>query len=154
MFHHHWSSFLITSVQSFSIFSLCWTQSLDRNVSEFGIIFSYKWIPCDQGITRLHHADGGDAIQIRRIAVNILNKQSQTADKGWHPAWVFDGRLITPHTKRNHHVTTCYIGPRNRRGLVNTVMNLRVPQEAENLLTTWATISFSRRTLLHVGKVS
>jgi hypothetical protein len=26
--------------------------------------------------------DGGDGLQIRRIAVNILNKQSRTADKG------------------------------------------------------------------------
>jgi hypothetical protein len=27
--------------------------------------------------------DGGDGLQIWRIAVNILNKQSRTADKGW-----------------------------------------------------------------------
>jgi hypothetical protein len=28
-------------------------------------------------------------------------------------------------------------------------MNLRVPQNAENFLTSWGTVSFSRRTLLH-----
>jgi hypothetical protein len=28
-------------------------------------------------------ADGGDALQVWRVAVNILNKQSQTADNGW-----------------------------------------------------------------------
>jgi hypothetical protein len=28
-------------------------------------------------------ADGGDALQIWRVAANILNKQSRTADKGW-----------------------------------------------------------------------
>jgi len=28
-------------------------------------------------------ADGEDVLQIWRVAVNILNKQSQTADKGW-----------------------------------------------------------------------
>jgi hypothetical protein len=28
-------------------------------------------------------ADGEDGLQIWRVAVNILNKQSQTADKGW-----------------------------------------------------------------------
>jgi hypothetical protein len=28
-------------------------------------------------------ADGGDALQVWRVAANILNKQSQTVDKGW-----------------------------------------------------------------------
>jgi hypothetical protein len=33
--------------------------------------------------------------------------------------------------------------------LVNTVMKSRFPADAVNILTSWATISFSRRTLLH-----
>jgi hypothetical protein len=28
-------------------------------------------------------ADGGDGLQIWRVAASILNKQSRTADKGW-----------------------------------------------------------------------
>jgi hypothetical protein len=28
-------------------------------------------------------ADGGDGLQIWRVAANLLNKQSRTADKGW-----------------------------------------------------------------------
>jgi hypothetical protein len=28
-------------------------------------------------------ADGGDSLQIWKVAVNILNKQLQTANKGW-----------------------------------------------------------------------
>jgi hypothetical protein len=28
-------------------------------------------------------ADGGDDLQIRRVAAHILNQQSRTADKGW-----------------------------------------------------------------------
>jgi hypothetical protein len=28
-------------------------------------------------------ADGGDGLQIWRVAANILNKQSRTAEKGW-----------------------------------------------------------------------
>jgi hypothetical protein len=32
-------------------------------------------------------ADGGDALQFWREAVNILNKQPRTADKGGPPAW-------------------------------------------------------------------
>jgi len=36
-----------------------------------------------------------------------------------------------------------------RRALVNTVMNLRVPQNAGNFLTISKPVTFSRRTLLH-----
>jgi len=32
--------------------------------------------------------------------------------------------------------------------LVNAVMNLRVPQNAENFLTSWKPVNFSRRTLI------
>jgi hypothetical protein len=35
------------------------------------------------------------------------------------------------------------------RALVSAVMNLRVPQNAGNFLTSWQSASFSRRTLLH-----
>jgi hypothetical protein len=28
-------------------------------------------------------ADGGNALQFWRVAANMLNKQSRTADKGW-----------------------------------------------------------------------
>jgi hypothetical protein len=28
-------------------------------------------------------ADGGDGLQMWRVAVNILNKQSRTGDNGW-----------------------------------------------------------------------
>jgi hypothetical protein len=30
-----------------------------------------------------HVAAGGDGLQVWKVAANILNKQSQTADKGW-----------------------------------------------------------------------
>ena len=35
------------------------------------------------------------------------------------------------------------------QALVDAVMNLRVPQNAGNFLTSWKPVSFSRRTLLH-----
>jgi hypothetical protein len=35
------------------------------------------------------------------------------------------------------------------RELVNAVMNLRVPQNADNFLTSYKPVSFSRRSLLH-----
>jgi hypothetical protein len=36
-------------------------------------------------------ADGGEGLQIWRVAANILNKQSLTADKGCPPVWGLGG---------------------------------------------------------------
>jgi hypothetical protein len=43
-------------------------------------------------------ADGGEGLQIWRVAANILNKQLRTADKGWLGGWA--GGLTTPHRKK------------------------------------------------------
>jgi hypothetical protein len=42
-----------------------------------------RWVPCHHGMARPQVADGRDSLQIWRVAANILNKQSRTADKGW-----------------------------------------------------------------------
>jgi hypothetical protein len=42
-----------------------------------------KWVPCHHGMACPQVADGGDSLQIWRVAANILNKQLQTADWGW-----------------------------------------------------------------------
>jgi hypothetical protein len=42
-----------------------------------------KCVPCHHGMARPQVADGGEGLQIWRVAANILNKQSRTADKGW-----------------------------------------------------------------------
>jgi hypothetical protein len=42
-----------------------------------------RWVPCHHGMERPQVADGGIGLQIRRVASNILNKQSRTADKVW-----------------------------------------------------------------------
>jgi hypothetical protein len=42
-----------------------------------------RWVPCHHGMAHPQVADGGDAPQFWRVPVNILNKQSRTADKGW-----------------------------------------------------------------------
>jgi hypothetical protein len=75
-------------------------------------------------------ADGGDALQIWRVAVNILNKQSRTADRGWE--------LTTPDRKTSDLLRNIAegFGPKRRihlaqdrdrwRAVVNAVMNLRV----------------------------
>jgi hypothetical protein len=40
------------------------------------------WVPCHHGIKRPQFADEGDALQVWRVAANMLNKQSRTGDKG------------------------------------------------------------------------
>jgi hypothetical protein len=44
--------------------------------------------------------DGVDGLQIWRVAANILNKQSRTADKGGPPSWGLGVGLTTPHRKK------------------------------------------------------
>jgi len=39
--------------------------------------------PCHHGMAHPQVADGGDGLQMWRVAASIVNKQSQTADKGW-----------------------------------------------------------------------
>jgi hypothetical protein len=38
-------------------------------------------VPCHHGMARPQVVDGGDGLQIWKAAANILNKQSQAADK-------------------------------------------------------------------------
>jgi hypothetical protein len=44
--------------------------------------FRVRWVSCHHSIVRPQVADGGDGLQVCRVAANILNKQSRTADKG------------------------------------------------------------------------
>jgi hypothetical protein len=45
-------------------------------------------------------ADGGDGLQIRRVAANILNKQLRTADKGLSSNLGLDVGKTYPHRKK------------------------------------------------------
>jgi hypothetical protein len=62
--------------------------------------FHVRWVPCHHGMARPQVADGGDGLQIWRVAANILNKQSQTADKGWSSILGLRVGLTTPHLKK------------------------------------------------------
>jgi hypothetical protein len=42
-----------------------------------------KWVHCRHSMVCPRVADRGDGLQIWRVATNILNKQSRTADSGW-----------------------------------------------------------------------
>jgi hypothetical protein len=41
-----------------------------------------RWLLCHYGMARPRVANGGDGLQIWRVAANISNKQSRPADKG------------------------------------------------------------------------
>jgi hypothetical protein len=53
--------------------------------------------PCHHSCPRV--ADGRDGLQQWRAAVNILNKQPWTNDKGWSSGWGLGVGLTTPHRK-------------------------------------------------------
>jgi hypothetical protein len=46
------------------------------------LVTHVKWVPCHHGMARPQVADGVDGLQIWRVAANILNKKSRTADRG------------------------------------------------------------------------
>jgi hypothetical protein len=69
-------------------------------IDTFSVTQHVKWVPRHHGMARTQVADRGDALQIWRVAVNILNKQSRTADEGW-PSSLRVGRgLTTPTVKK------------------------------------------------------
>jgi hypothetical protein len=41
----------------------------------YNLLKHVKWIPCHHGMARPQFANRGDALQMRRVAVDILNKQ-------------------------------------------------------------------------------
>jgi hypothetical protein len=55
-----------------------------------------RWVPCHHGMACPQVADGGDSLQFWRVAANMFNKQSWTADKGWSSSL----GLTTPHRKK------------------------------------------------------
>jgi hypothetical protein len=75
-----------------------------RMSSSYGL-YHVKWVHCHHAITRPVVADRGDGFQVQRVAANILNKQSQTADSGWSSC------LGVGRWTNNHHamkLSVCY----------------------------------------------
>jgi hypothetical protein len=61
---------------------ICYCRS---QISEpcYNVKGSVTCVPYRHDMARPQVADGGDGLQIWRVATNILNKQSWTADMGW-----------------------------------------------------------------------
>jgi hypothetical protein len=69
-----------------------------------------KWVPCLHGMARPQVADRGDGLQIWRVAANILNKQSRTADSGWSSSLGVGRGLTIPHRKTLYLLRSVYKG--------------------------------------------
>jgi hypothetical protein len=95
-------------------------------------MLSPKWVPCHHGMAHPQFADA----EVLQIWINskIISNGPRTADKRWSSSLRVGRALKNPHRKKNQHVMKCYTVPRTWRALVNTGMNLWVPQKlAERL---------------------
>jgi hypothetical protein len=54
---------------------------------------------CHHGMACSQVADGGDGLQICRVAADILNKQSRTADRGWYSSLEVGRGSNYPHRR-------------------------------------------------------
>jgi hypothetical protein len=80
-------------------------------IMQFYVLGHLRWGPFHHGMARPQVADGGDGLQIWKVAANILNKQSRTADRGGPPAKRLGVGLTTPRLK-NKLVTKIHKKPR------------------------------------------
>jgi len=76
-----------------------------KSSSKFDFMAVYKTNPCfvgscHHGMARPRIGDGGDGLQILKVAVNILDKQPQQPIRGGPPAWGLGEGLTTPHRKK------------------------------------------------------
>ena len=79
------------------------TKAYNRHISKYnGLKQSVTNNSCRCGTVHLEVVDIGDCLQIGNVAVNVMNKQSQTADKGVSSS--FGVRA------KNEQVTKCHTG--------------------------------------------
>jgi hypothetical protein len=56
------------------------------------ITVNIRWVPCHHGMAPSQVVDGGEGLQTWRLAANMLNKHSRTANKWWSfSLWVGRG---------------------------------------------------------------
>jgi hypothetical protein len=71
-----------------------------------------NWVSCLYGMVRTQVADRAEGLQIWRVSVNILNKQSQADDSGWSSS-LNVGRGLTTPTVKKQFFTKYFTQPRN-----------------------------------------
>jgi hypothetical protein len=49
----------------------------------YTLIIHVRWVPCHHITEWPQVVDGGNSVQLCSVDANTLNKQPQTADKGW-----------------------------------------------------------------------
>jgi hypothetical protein len=87
-----------------------------------------KWVPCQHGIARPQVVDR-DGLQIWRVAANIFNKQSRTADRGWPFSLGVGWGLTTPTVK---HFVCCKVqGPQDNIWTKEGWSNRRLEEVAQ-----------------------
>jgi hypothetical protein len=67
---------------SLTVFTINTLRTVEVILHYLSVCIGFKWVPVTAA-WRPHAVDGADSLQIWKVAANILNKQSQTADKGW-----------------------------------------------------------------------
>jgi hypothetical protein len=75
------------------------------------------WVHCHKRMARRRVADRGDGLQIWRVAANILNKKSRTADSGWSCSFGVGRGLTTPHSKTQWFLRNTTHSLRTRRSV-------------------------------------
>jgi hypothetical protein len=65
--------------------------------------------PCHRCTARPRVADEGNDLEMQRIAANVLNKQSRTADKGWSSTLSVEQglQLLIVKKKKKTMLTKC-----------------------------------------------
>jgi hypothetical protein len=67
-----------------------------------------KQSSCQNGMARSWVVDGGDGLQMWKVAANIFNMQSRTAERGGTADGGTGEGLPTPHRKKKGLVTKYY----------------------------------------------
>jgi hypothetical protein len=98
---------IFTSHNEEHVGAQCLFWSLIQNIIHMHV----KWVLCYNGMAYPQVADGGDSLQMWRVAVNVLKISSHgQLTRGGPPAWGLGVVLTAPHGKKQS-VTKCYTGP-------------------------------------------